>query len=118
MDDYSDDVPFWDVAGGRPIVIMPYAIDTNDMKFWTDPALTPDQWLRYATDTFDWLYAEGDAGDPKMMSIGLHLRIIGRPGRIGALNAFLAHISEQKDVWVATRFEIADCFADQVAPPA
>lgn len=118
MDDYSDDVPFWDVVGGRPIVVMPYAIDTNDMKFWTDPALTPDQWLKYATDTFDWLYAEGGAGDPKMMSIGLHLRIIGRPGRIGAFDAFLAHVRERKDVWVATRFEIAECFAAQAPPPA
>ena len=117
MDDYSDDVPFWDVAGDRPIVIMPYAIDTNDMKFWTDPALTPDQWLRYAKDTFDWLYAEGAAGDPKMMSIGLHLRIIGRPGRIGAFDAFLAHVREHEEVWVATRLEIADCFAGQVPPP-
>ena len=114
MDDYSDDQPFWDVAGGNPIVIMPYAVDTNDMKFWTDPALTPDQWLKYATDTFDWLYAEGVAGAPKYMSLGLHLRIIGRPGRIGAFEAFLKHVSAKPGVWMATRLEIAEQFATQV----
>ena len=118
MDDYSDDQPFWDVAGGKPIVIMPYALDTNDMKFWTDPALTPDQWLKYATDTFDWLYAEGEAGEPKYMSLGLHLRIIGRPGRIGAFEAFLKHVSAKPGVWMATRLEIADHFAAQVPADA
>lgn len=114
MDDYSDDQPFWDVAGGKPIIIMPYAVDTNDMKFWTDPALTPDQWLKYATDTFDWLYAEGEGGAPKYMSLGLHLRIIGRPGRIGAFEAFLKHVSAKPGVWMATRLEIAEHFAAQV----
>ena len=114
MDDYSDDQPFWDVAGGRPIVIMPYAVDTNDMKFWTDPALTPDQWLKYATDTFDWLYAEGEAGEPKYMSLGLHLRIIGRPGRIGAFEAFLKHVTAKPGVWMATRLDIAEHFAARV----
>lgn len=114
MDDYSDDQPFWDVAGGKPIIIMPYAVDTNDMKFWTDPALTPDQWLKYATDTFDWLYAEGEGGEPKYMSLGLHLRIIGRPGRIGAFEAFLKHVSAKPGVWMATRLEIAEHFAAQV----
>ena len=118
MDDYSDDQPFWNVAGGKPIVIMPYALDTNDMKFWTDPALTPDQWLKYATDTFDWLYAEGEAGEPKYMSLGLHLRIIGRPGRIGAFEAFLKHVSAKPGVWMATRLEIADHFAAQVPADA
>lgn len=118
MDDYSDDQPFWDVVGGKPIVIMPYAVDTNDMKFWTDPALTPDQWLKYAVDTFDWLYAEGEAGAPKYMSLGLHLRIIGRPGRIGAFEAFLRHVSAKPGVWMATRLEIAENFAAQVPADA
>jgi allantoinase len=117
MDDYSDDQPFWDVAGGKPIVIVPYALDTNDMKFWTDPALPVDQWLKYAIDTFDWLYAEGAAA-PRMMSIGLHLRIIGRPGRIGALEKFLAHATKQPGVWITTRLAIARHFAGAVRPPA
>lgn len=113
MDDFSDDVPFWEDVAGKPFLIMPYALDSNDMKFWTDPALTPDQWLKYATDTFDWLYEEGNAGEPKIMSLGLHLRVIGRPGRIGAFEAFLKHVRARQDVWVATRLEMAQSFAQQ-----
>lgn len=113
MDDFSDDVPFWEDVAGKPFIIMPYAVDSNDMKFWTDPALTPDQWLKYATDTFDWLYEEGAAGEPKIMSLGLHLRIIGRPGRIGAFEAFLKHVRAREDVWIATRLEMAQSFAEQ-----
>jgi allantoinase len=113
MDDFSDDVPFWEDVAGKPFVIMPYALDSNDMKFWTDPALTPDQWLKYATDTFDWLYEEGNAGEPKIMSLGLHLRVIGRPGRIGAFEAFLKHVRARQGVWVATRLEMAQSFAQQ-----
>jgi peptidoglycan/xylan/chitin deacetylase (PgdA/CDA1 family) len=117
MDDYSDDQPFWEVVAGKPLVILPYALDTNDMKFWTDPALSTAQWLQYALDTFEWLYKEG-AHAPRMMSIGLHLRIIGRPGRIGALERFLEHVASRPGVWVATRRAIAQHFASQVAPPA
>jgi allantoinase len=117
MDDYSDDVPYWDVAGGKPIVILPYAVDSNDMKFWTDPALTPDQWLKYAKDTFDWLYAEGEAGEPKYMSLGLHLRIIGRPGRIGAFEEFLKYVTAKSGVWITTRKEIAEAFIAQHPAP-
>ena len=113
MDDYSDDKPFWDTCNSGNIIVMPYAIDTNDMKFWTDPALTPDQWLKYAVDTFDWLYEEGERGHCKYMSLGLHLRIIGRPGRIGAFEKFLHHICSKKDVWITSREDIADLFAKQ-----
>jgi peptidoglycan/xylan/chitin deacetylase (PgdA/CDA1 family) len=116
MDDYSDDQPFWDVAGGRPMVVVPYALDSNDMKFWTDPALSTEQWLRYATDTFDWLYEEG-ASAPRMMSLGVHLRIIGRPGRIGVFERFLKHATARPGVWIATRRAIAEHFAAQVPPP-
>ena len=121
MDDYSDDQPFWDLVstanGPKPLVIMPYALDSNDMKMWTDPALTPDQWLKYAIDTFEWLYAEG-ADAPRMMSFGVHLRIVGRPGRIGAFEAFLKHVKTRERVWCATRAEIASHFAQTVAAPA
>jgi peptidoglycan/xylan/chitin deacetylase (PgdA/CDA1 family) len=110
MDDYSDDLPFWDRVDGKPILIVPYAVDSNDMKMWTAPSLTPRQWLDYAIDTFDWLYKEG-GDDPKMMSLGLHLRIIGRPGRIGALEKFLQHVRRHDDVWIATRKQIADHWA-------
>lgn len=113
MDDYSGDVPFWDrdTVPGRPIVIVPYQLDSNDMKMWTDPALTPAQWLEYARNCFDQLYREGEAGFPKMMSLGLHLRIIGRPGRIWALEAFLRHVTSRPAVWIATRRQIAQHFA-------
>ncbi|MEM7043722.1 MAG: polysaccharide deacetylase family protein [Pseudomonadota bacterium] len=110
MDDYSDDLPFWDAIDGKPIVVMPYALDTNDMKLWTSPAYTPADWLRYAIDTFDWLYREGESV-PKMMSLGLHLRVIGRPGRIGYLERFIEHVRKHDRVWIATRREIAEHFA-------
>ncbi|MCC5866577.1 MAG: polysaccharide deacetylase family protein [Wenzhouxiangella sp.] len=110
MDDYSDDSPFIDASHQRPIVILPYALDSNDMKFWIDPSLTPDQWLKYAVDTFNWLYEE-TAPQPQYMSLGLHLRIIGRPGRIAALQAFLRHVRSHKDVWIATRAQIAAHYA-------
>jgi len=116
MDDYSDDQPFWEVIAGKPLVILPYALDTNDMKFWTDPALSTEQWLRYATDTFDWLYEEGTSA-PRMMSLGVHLRIIGRPGRIGVFERFLKHATARPGVWIATRRAIAEHFASQVPPP-
>jgi peptidoglycan/xylan/chitin deacetylase (PgdA/CDA1 family) len=120
MDDYADDVPRWDVvdtaAGPKPIVIVPYALDTNDMKFWLAPGYTPAQWLDYAVESFDRLWTEG-AEAPRMMSLGLHLRIIGRPGRIGALERFIAHVRARPGVWVATRLQIADAFAAAVPAP-
>ncbi len=116
MDDYSDDAPFWDRVDGKPIVILPYALDNNDMKFWTAPALTPAQWLEYAIDTFDVLYEEGTS-QPRMMSLGVHLRIIGRPGRIRVFERFLTHVQSKPDVWVATRKQIADHFVAHVPAP-
>lgn len=122
MDDYSDDFPFWDqveMADGsrRPMIILPYAIDSNDMKFWLAPAFTAKDWLTYAIDTFEWLLAEAQTEGARMMSLGLHLRIIGRPGRIGAFKAFLEHVAGRSDVWIATREQIAEAFAAAVPPP-
>ena len=121
MDDFSDDTPRWDVVdtalGRKPIVIVPYALDTNDMKFWLAPGYTPAQWLDYAVDTFDRLYDEGADGQPRLMSLGLHLRIIGRPGRIGALEKLIAHVQARPDVWCASRLEIAQAFAAAVPAP-
>ena len=121
MDDFSRDAPFWDsvtLGDGRvqPMVILPYALDTNDMKFWLTPAYSPEDWLRYAINTFDCLYDEG-ANEARMMSIGLHLRIIGRPGRIWALKAFLDHVAKHDDVWIAARQDIAQAFAAQIPSP-
>ena len=114
MDDYSADAPFWGEVEGsdRPMVIVPYQLDTNDMKMWLAPSYLPSQWLEYAIDTFDTLYAEG-AGAPRMMSLGLHLRIIGRPGRIGAFEKFLQYVQGKAGVWYAARRDIAAHFASQ-----
>jgi allantoinase len=113
MDDYSGDIPFWDrdTVPTKPMVIVPYQLDNNDMKMWTDPAMTPEQWLNYAKLNFDQIYKEGVEGNPKMMSLGLHLRIIGRPGRIWALQQFFEHVRKHQDIWVTTRQQIAQHFA-------
>jgi allantoinase len=119
MDDYSDDLPFWDFVDDKvddkPILIVPYALDSNDMKMWTTPALTPADWLRYAVDSFDWLYAEA-ANEPRMMSLGVHLRIISRPGRIAYLERFIQHVRRHERVWIATREAIADHWAAEHPP--
>jgi peptidoglycan/xylan/chitin deacetylase (PgdA/CDA1 family) len=116
MDDYSGDVPFWDrdTMPGKPMVIVPYQLDNNDMKMWTDPAMSAEQWLAYARRNFDQVYREGVEGNPKMMSLGLHLRIIGRPGRIWALEEFFKHVRAHDGVWVTTRKAIAEHFAQAV----
>lgn len=119
MDDYSDDFPYWDrvkMSDGseKPMVILPYAIDSNDMKFWLSPSFTPDMWLDYAKRTFNWLQEEADREGARMMSLGLHLRIIGRPGRIAAFEDFLKHVNTSGNVWVATREQIAAHFAEHV----
>lgn len=113
MDDFSGDVPFWDrdTVPGKPIAIVPYQVDSNDMKMWTDQAFGPEQWLAYAVRNFDQVLREGREGNPKMISLGLHLRIIGRAGRIWALEQFLAHVRKHDDVWIATRHQIAQALA-------
>jgi peptidoglycan/xylan/chitin deacetylase (PgdA/CDA1 family) len=117
MDDYSDDVPFWDCTAGTPIVILPYAIDSNDMKMWTAPSFTPQDWLDYAVETFDVLYKEG-VDRPRMMSLGVHLRIIGRPGRVGYLEKFIQHARRHPRVWIATRQDIAACWSRKNPAPS
>jgi peptidoglycan/xylan/chitin deacetylase (PgdA/CDA1 family) len=106
MDDFSRDEPFMDRSHARPIVVLPYALDTNDMKMWNAPALMPRDWLQYLKDSFDCLYAES-AARPRMMSVGVHLRIIGRPGRIGAFEEFLRYAASVRGVWIARRSDIA-----------
>jgi peptidoglycan/xylan/chitin deacetylase (PgdA/CDA1 family) len=112
MDDFSDDLPFWDKSYERPILVIPYQLDTNDMKMWAHPSYTPDQWLKYACDTFDWLLQESrDLKEPRIMSLGVHLRIIGRPGRIWALRNFLDRVAKADDACVLTRAQIASRYA-------
>ncbi|MGW4504192.1 allantoinase PuuE [Streptomyces sp. NPDC004436] len=106
-DDYSDDLPFYTEAAGRPHLVLPYALDANDFKFLIVHGFTTaDDMLAYLVDTFDVLHAEG-AERPRMMSVGLHPRIIGRPGRIRALDGFLRHLARRGGAWVATREQIA-----------
>jgi len=120
MDDYSDDFPFWDEVDmgkgkTKPMVILPYAIDSNDMKFWISPSYTPDMWLNYAKRSFDVLLSESQTDGARMMSLGLHLRIIGRPGRIGAFADFLEYVKNRDDVWIATREDIAKHFIKETS---
>ena len=122
MDDYSADLPFWDTVETntgehRAILVVPYAIDSNDIKMWTAPSLTPSDWAQYAIDTFDWLAEEAERDGARMMSLGLHLRIVGRPGRAGALRRILDHVVERGNAWVATRRAIAAAYIDAVPVP-
>ena len=106
-DSYSDDLPFWETVGGKPVLIVPYALDTNDMRFATAQGFNSgDQFFSYLKDAFDVLYSEGEAA-PKMLSIGLHCRLAGRPGRIAALARFLDHVQKHDKVWICRRVEIA-----------
>ena len=106
-DSYADDLPYWDAQFGKPQLIIPYTLDANDMRFATAQGFhTGDQFFAYLRDTFDALYAEGDSA-PKMMSIGLHCRLIGRPGRVIGLRRFLEHIAKHSGVWVTRRVDIA-----------
>lgn len=107
-DTYDDDLPYWREHWGRAQLIIPYTLDTNDMRFATPQGFNSgDQFFCYLKDTFDTLYAEGEAGSPKMMSIGLHCRLAGRPGRAAALARFIDYVQSHDKVWIAKRIDIA-----------
>ena len=106
-DSYSDDLPYWEIRGKKKQLIIPYTLDNNDMRFATNQGFNSgDQFFTYLKDSFDALYEEGNI-NPKMMSIGLHCRLIGRPGRIQSLKKFLDYVSKHDDVWVCKRIDIA-----------
>ena len=106
-DSYADDLPYWTTGYGRPHLVIPYTLDNNDMRFATAQGFNSgDQFFAYLRDAFDTLYAEGAEG-PRMMSVGLHCRLVGRPGRAAALARFLDHVSARDDVWVCRRLDIA-----------
>ena len=107
-DSYADDLPYWlDTAAGE-LLVVPYTLDANDMRFATPQGFNSgSQFETYLRDAFDVLLAEGRAGQPKMMSVGLHCRLVGRPGRAAALARFLDHCLLHEDVWLPTRAEIA-----------
>ncbi|HRK19191.1 MAG TPA: allantoinase PuuE [Hyphomicrobiaceae bacterium] len=106
-DSYADELPYWVEGPHGPQLIVPYTLDANDMRFATPQGFNSgDQFFAYLKDSFDVLYAEG-ADVPKMMSIGLHCRLVGRPGRAAALARFLDYVQSHDKVWVATRLDIA-----------
>ncbi|AZG44054.1 allantoinase PuuE [Gordonia insulae] len=112
-DSYADDLPYWvKVPRGDDTVdhlVVPYTLDTNDMRF-ASPGGFPsgEQFFTHLRDAFDVLYAEGEAGAPKMLSVGLHCRLVGRPARLAALERFLDHVQSHDDVWITRRIDIAE----------
>ena len=106
-DDYSDELPFWDTRHDEAQLVIPYTLDVNDMRYATNQGFNSGtQFLQYLKDSFDVLYAEG-AESPRMMSVGLHCRISGRPGRFAALEQFLRYVRSHEDVWICRRADIA-----------
>ena len=106
-DAYSDDLPYWEQVSGKPHLVVPYTLDTNDMRFATPSGFSNgDDFFGYLRDAFDVLYAEGESA-PKMMSIGLHCRLAGRPARAAALGHFLDYIQRHDKVWLCRRIDIA-----------
>ena len=106
-DAYSDDLPYWEVVAGQPHLVVPYSLDNNDGRL--NLALgfaTSEDFFQYLKDAFDWLYGRGDR-EPRMMSVGLHCRIVARPGRMVGLARFLDHVQAHEDVWVCRRVDIA-----------
>ena len=106
-DSYSDDLPYWEIRKKKKQLIIPYTLDNNDMRFVTNQGFnTGDHFFTYLKDSFDALYEEGKTS-PKMMSVGLHCRLIGRPGRIQSLKKFLDYILRYDDIWLCKRIDIA-----------
>ena len=106
-DSYSDDLPYWEYKKNKKQLIIPYTLDNNDMRFATNQGFNSgDQFYTYLKDSFDALYEEGKT-NPKMMSVGLHCRLIGRPGRIQSLKKFLDYVLKFNDVWICKRIDIA-----------
>lgn len=107
-DDYSDDLPFWDYRWGSPLLMVPYALDTNDMRFSAAHGFANAQdYFDYLKDSFDTLYAEG-SDRPAMMSVGMHCRLVGRPGRFSGLQKFVDYVASHEDVWICRRIDIAE----------
>ena len=106
-DDYSDDLPFWNYQHGQPHLVIPYTLDTNDMRFATNQGFhNSEQFFQYLKDAFDVLYEEG-ATSPKMLSIGMHCRLLGRPARFKAIQRFIEYTQQFDQVWYARRQDIA-----------
>lgn len=116
-DSYADDLPYWHESGEQSQLIIPYTLDANDMRFATPQGFNSGhQFYAYLKDTFDTLYQEGQAGAAKMMSIGLHCRLAGRPGRAAAIRRFIEYVKGFEGVWFARRIEIAEHWAKNHPP--
>ncbi len=116
-DSYADELPYWQPVAGRQHLVVPYTLDANDMRFASAQGFNAgDQFFNYLRDSFDVLYAEGE-DRPRMLSIGLHCRLVGRPGRFRALQRFLDHIDAHDRVWVCRRADIARHWHDRHPPP-
>jgi allantoinase len=106
-DSYADDLPYWQTVNGKPHLVVPYTLDCNDMRFSAPAGFsTGDEFFAHLRDSFDVLYREGERV-PRMMSVGLHCRLAGRPGRSGALERFLDHVQRHDKVWICRRVDIA-----------
>ncbi len=116
-DAYDDDIPYWlELEGGDRHLVIPYALDTNDMKFSTANGFAaPSAFADYLCAAFDELYREGVDGRPAMLSVGLHCRVIGRPARLAALRHFLEHVLKHEDVWICRRADIARLYHESWA---
>ena len=111
-DTYDDDLPYWLEVGDHDQLVIPYTLEANDMRFATAPGyITGEQFFTYLKDSFDTLYAEGVEGRAKMFSIGLHNRLIGRPGKFAGLKKFLDYAAAHEGVWFPRRIDIADHWA-------
>lgn len=118
-DSYADELPYWLGTPAGPQLIVPYTIDANDMRFLTPQGFgTSEDFFVYLRDTFDVLYRDGLRGHPRMMSIGLHNRIAGRPGRAAAVERFLDHLARFDRVWTTTRLDIARHWRERFPPAA
>jgi putative urate catabolism protein len=108
-DAYNDDLPYWTEVSGKRHLVIPYSFDNNDSRLQRSGDFsTGDEFFSYCRDAFDWLYRKGTEGEPRMMSVGLHGRIIGRPGRIGALARLIEHMQRHQGVWLCNRAAIAE----------
>ncbi|MGA8260390.1 MAG: allantoinase PuuE [Arenicellales bacterium] len=112
-DSYADDLPYWDDTHMNPQLMVPYTLDANDMRFATSQGFNSgDQFFTYLKDSFDVLYEEAEVA-PKMMSVGLHCRLAGRPGRAAALGRFLDYVTDYEDIWLCRRIDIAEHWRKQ-----
>ncbi|HEX3209040.1 MAG TPA: allantoinase PuuE [Geminicoccaceae bacterium] len=116
-DAYNDDLPYYVRENGRPHLVVPYTLTNNDMKYGTNGFGTGEDFFTYCREAFDFMYAEGES-QPKMMSIGMHMRLLGHPGRASGLARLLDHMQSRSDVWICRRLEIARHWLAQHPPAA